>query len=257
MSEQSSNQQVPAAPVPPPGYPEQRYPQQPGYSQQQGYSRQPGYPQQYMQPVKPRAPALAKRQRRGAMIAGGVGFILVQIGLLCFSLLTTLAIFALFAGFIVSVSRGRDEGFNQFFSEFIFNGLSQIDPVVIGVVVAVVIAVGVLTVLFGILASRWILKSHGVNRPTAVTWSALGIAIVSSWIMGGFSWFGSRFIGTFDNHFTDTIMPWIIGVLGVLSILTSVAIGVFAWWWMAHVFRSRAAVDQAAVGQAAVGPAGQ
>lgn len=252
MSENGSNEQVPVTPV---GYPQQ------------------GYPSPYaLQPVKPPAPPLTTRQRRGALIAGGVGFTLVQLGLLCFTLLTMFAIFALIAGFIVAVSGGGNEGVNLFSS-----GLGQFDPVVIGVVVAVVIVVGVLAVLFGILASRRILKSHGVNRPTAVTWSALGIGIAASWLLGGVGGFGSRFIGSTDNHLADMIMPWIIGALGVLGVLSSVAIGVFAWWWMAHVFRSRASVDRAPddrapddrahvdqaavgpapVGPAAVGPAGQ
>ncbi|WP_022887582.1 hypothetical protein [Glaciibacter superstes] len=212
-----------------------------------GYQSAPdqGAPyQNHVQPyasAQPTRPPLTPKQRTGAMIAGGVGFVLVQIGLGLISLLLVVGFIAVVLGAIVAMT-SNSGGVSRGFTEFA-DWLGSIDAVTVTVVVVVVAIVAILALVFGILASRWILKAHRVNRPTAVTWSAVGISVVANWIVGGL---GFGFSGPMAGAFGNDVGYWVGGLLAIFGIIVSVAVGVFTWWWMAHVYRAPAAQAPAA-----------
>lgn len=290
---------LPAAPAPgpiqQPGYPQQagypgQYPPQQGYQQQnpaaypQQYPPQPGYPAQqhgyppqpqhypvqqgYPQPgyiaqapgrsVPPRPP-LAPRQRRGAMLAGAVGFSLMSLGFALVAIPLAIALFGAFFSTLFSWAATNnpddisiDGGVPpEDFERFIADAWSMFLPWMIGLVI-----LGILLWVLGYLASLGILRSHRVNRPVAVTWSALGVAIVGSWALSALS---SPISGLFNLWTPDIGTPEIGSPGGVpdltgfdvapfvgigvgfllLSVLLNAGIGLLSWWWMAHAFRER------------------
>lgn len=202
------------------------------------YQQQPQYPAQAYgagQPYVPSRPSLTPKQRTGAMIAGGVGFVLVQIGLSLVGLLLVVGFIAVIFGAIAAIASAAndvDRGMIDF-TEW----LGSIDPITVTIVVVVAAIIAIVALVFGILTSRWILKAHGVNRPTAVTWSAVGISVVANWIVGGL---GFSFSGPIASGFGSDVGFWLGGLLAVLGLVASLAVGVFTWWWMAHVYRAQA-----------------
>ncbi|GHD44598.1 DUF2062 domain-containing protein [Mycetocola manganoxydans] len=285
----------PAAPAPgpiqQPGYPQQQaYPQQgspqqpgwqqgyqqPGYpQQQQGYPPQPGYPAAYPQaqqqpylanvpggpPVPPRPP-LGARQKRGAMLAGAVSFTLMSIGFALAVIPLIVAAFGAFFGALFSsVARNNPDDFSlngevgqDVTDQFIADAWSMALPWLIGSFI-----LGVILWILGYLSSIWILRGRQVNRPVAVTWSGLGVAVAASWLASALSAPFSGLFGMFPSGFDtdqdfsgpDSIpglenvdfTPLIgLGVLFVLlGLLVNAAIGLLSWWWMAHAFRERPA----------------
>ncbi|MET4637448.1 hypothetical protein [Mycetocola sp. 2940] len=253
---------------PPQGYPQQ-YPPQPGYpAQQHGYPQQQypvqqGYPQPgYIaqapaRPAVPPRPPLAPRQKRGAMLAGAVGFSLMSLGFALVAIPLAIGLFgALFSTlFSWAATNSRDDisidgGVPpEDFERFIADAWSTFLPWMIGLVI-----LGIILWILGYLASLGILRSHRVNRPVAVTWSALGIAIVGSWALSALS---SPISGLFNLWTPDIGSPEGVGgvpdltgfdvapFIGIgvgfllLSVLVNAGIGLLSWWWMAHAFRER------------------
>jgi hypothetical protein len=203
------------------GYPQQGYPQQ--YPQQQGYPQPHQYPapqypvqQGYGQPgylthaparsVPPRPP-LAPRQKRGAMLAGAVGFSLMSLGFALVAIPLAIALFGAFFSTLfnwATANNPDDVSINggvppEDIERFISNAWAMFLPWLIGLVI-----LGIILWILGYLASIGILRSHQVNRPVAVTWSGLGIAIVGSWALSALS---SPISGLFNLWTPDIESP--------------------------------------------------
>jgi hypothetical protein len=279
-------QQYPPQPQPQyGGYPPQPqqggYPSQPGYGQpqQRGYQPQPqqgGYPSQpgYGQPQhnyitqapgpaappRPPRPPLESRQKRGAMLAGAVSFTLMSLGFTLFAVPLVIGLLGAFFSTLFSwVANNNPEDLDinggpapDDFEGIIADAWSTFLPWLIGAMI-----IGVIIWILGYLSSLWILRSHRVNRPVAVTWSGLGIAIVGSFLLSALSspvtglfnlWTPNLDSGDFstpdgvpgiDNvDFAPIIGAGVFFLL--ISLVVNAAIGLFSWWWMAHAFRDRA-----------------
>jgi hypothetical protein len=278
-------QQQPGYPQQQPGYPQQGYPaQQQGYPQQpQHYPVQPQhYPQQpqqypvqqqgYPQPgyiaqvparTAPPRPPLPPRQRHGAMLAGAVGFTLMSLGFALVAIPLAIALFGAFFSTLFSwVAQNNPDDISidggvppENLDEIIAGAWSTFLPWLIGMII-----LGIILWVVGYISSLGILRRHHVNRPVAVTWSALGIAIVASWLLSALS---SPFSGLIDlwtpdfqgpDNFGGTEgLPGLDGIdfapiIGfgvlflVLSLIVNAVIGLLSWWWMAHAFRARDAL---------------
>lgn len=203
------------------------------------------------------------------MIAGAVSFTLMTIGFTLIAIPLVVSVLGAFIGTIVSWAAQNDpDDFSvnggprpQEIESFLGDAWSSFLPWLIGALI-----LGVIIWILGYLSSLWILRSHKVHRPVAVTWSGLGIAVVgnfflsalSSPITGLFSVWDSDFDGPGDfRNFGDPgQMQWLDGVnlapaaLGIalifliLSIVVNAAIGLLSWWWMAHAFRDPAPADR-------------
>lgn len=227
------------------GSPQQGHPAQPVYAQPQpphGYPAHPyGYPaQQYGYPVPytpplPR-PALTRKQRVGAMLAGGIGFTMFSLGAgAAFSIAVfglVVGIFAIIFGF-VGLNNSGQEGFQEL--------QSFLDSFPVGIIVVVAIVAFVLALALmvgGILVSIRIMKKRGVNSPVAATWSGLGIGIVVYWVTSSVVSFVPSMMGSFaDGVFGVVLVAFTV----LLAIALPIVIGVFTWWWMAHIMRAPAA----------------
>ena len=214
----------------------------------------PGAPASIAQPyaARPGRPPLTARAKRGAAIAGSVGFLLLGLGFAMASLAIGLALIGAFFALIVravSASNTRmGAGFEQLISRL------DIAPW-IAPLVAIVI-VGIVLMVAAIVVSGLVLGAHRVRRPWAVTLAGAGVAIVASWItssvlsaffsiaMGGFRWdspsWGAGFFG-------------VLIVSAVIGLASNAVLGWLSWWWMAHAMRPAAAIDS--VSQSApIGP---
>ena len=204
----------------------------------------PGAPASITQPyaARPVRPPLTARAKRGAAIAGAVGFLLLSLGYAMASFAIGLALIVAFFALIVRAASGPGTGTGAGFEQFI-SGL-DIAPW-IAPLVAIVI-VGIVLMVAAIVVSGRVLAAHRVRRPWAVTWAGAGVAIVASWTasgilatffnlaMGGFRWdspsWGAGFFG-------------VLIVSAVIGLASNAVLGWLSWWWMAHAMRPAAAVD--------------
>lgn len=183
--------------------------------------------------------ALTPRQKRGAAWAGIVGFNVVTLG---WTLVVIPLMFALFGALFSVVlnefrrsANGLGQGSRQFLDFF--------DSMNFGLLVVpaiIMIVVGLILMALAILGSRAILKAHAVNRPTAVTWAGVGVAIVGSWFVSWLPVVVAELVGGLMVS-TDAGTVGTVAVVGglftLLSIATTSVVGWLAWWWMAHVLR--------------------
>lgn len=256
------------------GYPPQQggQPYPPGYPPQPGYPPRPGGPQpprNYIprapSPATPPRPPLAPRQRRGAMLAGAVSFTLMTLGFTLIAIPLLIGVLGAFIGTIVSWAAQNDsDDFSvnggprpQEIESFISDAWSMFLPWLIGALI-----LGIIIWILGYFSSLWILRSHRVHRPVAVTWSGLGIAVVGNFFLSALSspvtglfnvWdFDPGDPDDFRNFGGPGQMQWLDNVnlapaaLGlallflVISVVVNAAIGLLSWWWMAHAFREPA-----------------
>lgn len=210
----------------------------------------PQYPPQYA--PRPVAPGLERRQKRGAFWAGFVGLNLINAG---GSLVIVALLFGLIIAFVTALMRfesSRNHGTPSVADNRAF--LDAIDQFGASGWIVAAALVGLLLVTAGLFVSYWILSAHGVSRPWAVTWSAVGISIPVLFILTFFSSIVGQVVGTVT---AVTVMPparpgmdSIADALGagialavfglVVSIAVVGAVGWLIWWWMAHVFRRKA-----------------
>lgn len=196
------------------------------------------------------------------MLAGAVAFALMSLGFSLIAIPLAITAFGAFFGTLFSwIARNNpdDLSVNGFpgrgdLQQIIADAWSTFAPWLIGLSV-----LGLVLWILGYLSSLWILRSHAVNRPVAVTWSGLGVAIVGSFLLSALasplSGLSGMFtpnldgpedfdgapdldvLGAFD--FTPLIVFGVVVLL--LGTAVNAAIGLLSWWWMAHAFRAHAA----------------
>ncbi|SFN67396.1 hypothetical protein SAMN05216219_1613 [Mycetocola miduiensis] len=205
------------------------------------------------------------------MLAGAVGYSLMSLGFALAAIPLAIAAFGAFFSTVfswaattnpddVAISTGLPPAVIE---QFIADAWSTFLPWLIGLII-----LGVILWILGYLSSLWILRSHRVNRPVAVTWSALGIAIVAGWVLSAVSSPISGLAGLWTpdfgrpGHLGDDglsalqnidFTPIIgFGALFLLiGLVLNAAVGLLSWWWMAHALRERRTpVDDSATTQA-------
>lgn len=151
-------------------------------------------------------PPLTARAKRGAVIAGVVGFLFLGIGFAMASFAVSFALIGALSALILWAASGSNSrsgaGFGQLISRF------DIAPWIAPLVAIVIL--GIVLMVAAILMSGRVLAAHQVRRPWAVTWAGAGIATVASGILTGM---------------VNTGVTWL------------------SWWWMAHAMRPAAAID--------------
>lgn len=197
--------------------------------------------------VPARRPPLERRARRGAMVAGGVGFTMWNLGWSILGLAAFVSFFAAILSVIANSSRANSEE---------FAALGDFEAAVLftpgaGIALLIAIVVGVVLVVLSILSSGWILKAHGVRSRWGVTWAGIGISVIVNWIVGTIiSVIGQVAgvlgqVGQARSEFTDPngidLAPVIAGIIiwVVVALVAQALIAIFAWWWMAHAMRPR------------------
>ena len=189
-------------------------------------------------------PPLTRRERRGAVIAGIVGFLLATIGWVPYVLVGLGYVFAFGVYFLGSLLGGGDSqdsantDTGKLAADFIGIPASSV-----GLLISIACVVGVLLIAAGIVLSIVILKRHSVNRAAGVTWLGLLLAIVGSWILDAILAIVIYAVAAAGDVGKGPVGPS--GALTVIYLLIALAIqvllGWLCWWWMAHALRRRAA----------------
>ncbi len=214
----------------------------------QGVAPQPGAPQygapQYVgYPAPPRTPArppLTRGEKKGAFLAGAVGFNLLTLGFTVFVIPIAVGLFGGFLVWMLSVAESRTQGLDD---DFYFRAQEFLGSLNIGLLIALGIAmslIGLAIMAGGLFASRKILRSFGVIKAWPITWSAAGIAIFA------FSILGQIPVGIAQISTYPMIMSGVDGVSStiaaavvwfILTIALTTLFGWLAWWWMTFAFR--------------------
>lgn len=208
----------------------------PHQSPQYGTPQHGGQQSVYRASVRP---PLTSKEKRSALWAGAWGFNLLTLGFTFVIVPIIIGLFGAFFRFLVeSIARSSDElttGFLVMLGVF-----RSIDFGLVALVGAAVALVGLAIVAGALFLSRGILRSSGVNRPWAVTWSGAGIAIIASWILG---WIpaviaqiaSSAIMIASGDGVTTLVGSGVVAI--VFGIALTTVIGWLAWWWMTFAFR--------------------
>jgi hypothetical protein len=200
------------------------------------------------------------------MLAGAVSFALMSLGFAFVAIPLAIAAFGAFFSTVFNwaATNNPDDVLRgtglppERIRQFIADAWSTFLPWMIGLII-----VGIILWVLGYLLSLRILRSHRVNRPVAVTWSGLGIAVVGSWLLSAlgspFSGLASMWTpdvgqGRFDpNALTNFDFTPVFGlgaIFFLIALVANAAIGLLSWWWMAHAFRERhTPIDDSATAQ--------
>lgn len=160
--------------------------------------------------VQVHRPALSKRERRGAAIAGALGLPLATLGLIALAV-------PIGAGYVTTL------------------GLIALTPAASGMLFWLMIS-GAVLLLAGLLLSWLVLRAHGVFHPMLVTLSSMGMSIGLSLVLQAAAGalaglvFG---LGVEGTVFADPLL-----LFGVASVVMAVLIGIGVWRWMASVLRA-------------------
>jgi hypothetical protein len=188
-------------------------------------------------PLPQRKPALSAREKWGALIAGGVGFLLLTLGFGLFMIPSALLLFGAFFALILGlVRRANDDPDLGGFSDFI----ERIDPGAWILPLVIIAVVGIATMAVALFVSAGILRSRGVRSPWGVTWAGAGISIVGSWVVSTVLSIPFQFVGAFrgdDSTFGGPFAFIALGFGALVSIAVTAAVGAAGWWWMAHLMR--------------------
>lgn len=185
-------------------------------------------------------PGLSPREKTGAFWAGAVGFNLLTLGFSLVLLPLAAALFwSIFVFFITNVSKSLNgSGLGPSLQDFGFDLSPWIVP---GIAVAVI---GVALMAVAIIASRAILKGHGVHRPSGVTWAGAGIAIVGFWLL---CWIPALIAQLTSSAMSSADAGWDANLgfsgaaLALSAVVINTVVGWLAWWWMAHALRRTSA----------------
>jgi hypothetical protein len=185
-------------------------------------------------------PPLTPRQRRGAAIAGIVGFLLATLGWLPFVVVAIGYVFSFGVYFLGAALGGNDTRFDaESETGKLAANLIGIPATSLGVVVIIALLVGAVLIAFGIVLSTVILRVHGVARGAGVTWLGLLLAIVGSWIFDGILGFIAYLVSAAGDVGKGPVAPdgAVTALYFVIAVAIQIALGWLCWWWMAHALR--------------------
>lgn len=152
------------------------------------------------------------------MLAGGIAGGLFGIGWGILGVVTVFLLVAVAFGFLVGALLGGAD---------ITGGLGAV-VVVLGLVA---FAVGIVLVVLSVVLSLRILRKGGINKPKAVTWLGLGIALVVNSI-------AQAIASPYIQAFSDSDAPgWARVVVSIVLGLVAVGVGIGVWLLLAHAFR--------------------
>ncbi|MHC5797968.1 hypothetical protein ACVXZ4_17610 [Lacisediminihabitans sp. FW035] len=201
-----------------------------------GYIAQPYAP-------RPVRPPLTARAKRGTVIAGAVGFVLLGLGYAMVALPIGLALLVGFFALIIraasSSSGPLPSGLEQFLAGLDF------EPWVAALVILAL--VGVVVMAVAIVLSGRILAAHQVRRPWAVTWAGFGIAIVGSWVVSGITGVFTNvgFSGVrWDSSSAGSTIVLVVVISALIALVSNAVVGWLSFWWMAHAMRPAAVSPQ-------------
>lgn len=189
--------------------------------------------------VQVQRPALGKRERRGAMIAGALGLPLVTLGLITLAVpigawyATTVfkAVIMAVAALFASEAQVRE----------LDASITQVDPTSFGNVSFWLIVIGALLLVGGFVLSWLVLRAHGVFHPVLVTLTSVPMAIGLSFVLqaGAGALAGLVFqLGSGSVSAVIANAMFALLLFLVASVLIAVAIGIGVWLWMSSVFRA-------------------
>ncbi len=185
-------------------------------------------------------PPLTPRQRRGATLAGIVGFLLATLGWVPFVIVAIGYVFSFGVYFLGAVLGGDDTRFDaESETAKLAARLLGLPATSLGVVVFVALVVGVALIALGIVLSSLILKRHDVARPAGVTWLGLLLAIVGSWILDGILGFIVYLVAAAGDIGKGPVAPdgGVTALYFAIAVAIQVVLGWLCWWWMAYAFR--------------------
>ena len=185
-------------------------------------------------------PPLTPRQRRGAAIAGIVGFLLATLGWLPFVVVAIGYVFSFGVYFLGAALGGDDTRFDaESETGTLAATLFGIPATSLGIVVIVALVVGVVLIALGVFLSTVILRVHGVARGAGVTWLGLLLAIVGSWILDGILGFIVYLVAAAGDVGKGPVVPdgAVTALYFVIAVVIQIALGWLCWWWMAHALR--------------------
>ena len=185
-------------------------------------------------------PPLTPRQRRGAAIAGIVGFLLATLGWLPFVVVAIGYVFSFGVYFLGAALGGDDTRFDaESETGTLAATLFGIPATSLGIVVIVALVVGVVLIALGVILSTVILRVHGVARGAGVTWLGLLLAIVGSWILDGILGFIVYLVAAAGDVGKGPVVPdgAVTALYFVIAVVIQIALGWLCWWWMAHALR--------------------
>ncbi|MDQ1552187.1 MAG: hypothetical protein QOD50_1609 [Actinomycetota bacterium] len=185
-------------------------------------------------------PPLTPRQRRGAAIAGIVGFLLATLGWVPFVAVAIGYAFSFGVYFLGAALGGGDTRFDaESQTGTLAANLIGIPATSLGVVVIVALVVGVVLIALGLFLSTVILRVHGVARRAGVTWLGLLLAIVGSWVFDGILGFIAYLVAAAGDVGKGPVAPdgAVTALYFVIAVVIQIALSWLCWWWMAHALR--------------------
>jgi hypothetical protein len=188
----------------------------------------------------PARPPLTPIARRGAAVAGSVGFGMLTLGWTLFLAPIVILLAATTAAYFLSAFSDNPDDSEASNTQALldgFVGAGFLIPLIASVVV------GIALMVFGVIVSGRTLRSHGATRPWGITWSSIGISIVAAWIVDGVLGFTGGIVASAlsDPSTGFGTAYWVAYIVaGIVVLAADVVIGRFVWWWMASAFRPSA-----------------
>jgi hypothetical protein len=195
------------------------------------------------QPAPLAKPPLSPELKRKASVAGAVSFTVMSIGWGLLSTAVMIGLFSAFFAWVVGVAGASREVRDADFLR-LMDFIESINPAAWVVPLVIAGVVGAALWVWSVFISRGMLARAGHPNPWGVTWAGAGVAIAASWFVGWVAWIPLQLSGAVipDGSFETAVA--VMAVFGVVSLLLSlvvtVVIGWFAWWWMAHLMRPAA-----------------
>jgi hypothetical protein len=228
----------------------QGQPGQPPYGSQPQYGQRQFGGQPYTTQARPPAPPLEPQHKRGSFIAGAVSLNLVNLGgtMLLAAIILGVVLAFLSAVLTAAAREGNDLRIDPQARAF----LELVESINAPAWLLGGGLLGLVILVLGIFTSFWILRAHGIVRPWAVTWSAVGVSIPALVIVTSVLSVLGQVVGTLS---LSSLFPApgaavpdatavglgtgiaLVVVSFVVSLVVVAVVGALIWWWMAHVLR--------------------
>ncbi|MCU1476726.1 MAG: hypothetical protein JWQ64_1419 [Subtercola sp.] len=181
---------------------------------------------------------LAPRQRRRAQLAGAIGFGLIAVGLN----LAALVFAFMGAGLLAAAFSDDYVDDSGHVTQSALNAILDAYAAPVGATTAG----AVLLVTAGLITSLLILRAGGHVRGRAITWAGAGISCILNVAAAVVAYFGAWAIAGVISPGAPVGFDHDLEAITIALVLDAVfgaAIGALVWWWMANVFRARAAPE--------------